>query len=198
MFLCGGQAAPSEALRVIIGLRECCMGAFEGGPADCTCWEPVFEVDQAELQRGLVAGTRTTACSDCAYRPDSPERAGDERYMGSAPGELERLAAGAGTFWCHDGMRKPKEWRHSRLGIVVPATGDFYDPPMVDVDGEAIPFKADGTPGDRCAGWAARRAALAQVSPEGVADGDEQADDDHHADDAEEDSHEPADASVGP
>jgi hypothetical protein len=34
--------------------------------------------------------------------------------------------------------------------------GVSYDPPQID----GIPYKANGQPGERCAGWAARRVQL--------------------------------------
>jgi hypothetical protein len=142
-FVCGREAAPPEALRVLVELRECCLDAIEGGPADCTCWEPVYEVDQAKPNLTLAPTTRTAMCADCAYRPDSPERQGDDRYQ-------DHLGDDAAPFWCHQGMRKPVAYRHP-AGITVEAEADHYAPPIH----QGVPRKADGTPGDRCAGWAA-------------------------------------------
>lgn len=154
-FVCGGSATPDDALRVLAGLVSCCYGAAEDGPTACTCWEPEFELDQEPIDTTLVPATRSAMCADCAYRPDSPERSGDDRYMCASEDGLPDVPV-ASTFWCHQGMRKPLRWRHP-LGIVVECTGDFYKPPIAEIDGQAVPFKADGTPGDRCAGWAAHR-----------------------------------------
>lgn len=95
-------------------------------------------------------------CSDCAYRPDSPERNGNS--MGCNAAQLEQLAAEGTRFWCHDGMRKPVAWRHPagiRIATTSEADGD-YQPPIV----EAVPYRADGQPGLLCAGWVARNRAL--------------------------------------
>lgn len=149
-FICGaGNAAPDEALRVMVALKDCCLGALEDGPGGCTCWEAVYDLDQAPVDRLSMPGTRAEMCADCAYRPGSPESQGDDRYVGkpTAPGVV---------FWCHTGMRKPLRYRHP-AGITVEVTGDFYKPPIRDVDGVAIPYKADGTAGERCAGWAAHQ-----------------------------------------
>lgn len=142
-FVCGGPAAPSQALRILTELRHCCMGSAEHGPADCTCWEPVYDLEQAEPDRSAEPATRAAMCADCAYRPDSPERQGDDRYR---PNE----ATADAPFWCHQGLRKPIAWRH-RLGITVECDTDAYAPPVI----AGVPYKADGSPGERCAGWAA-------------------------------------------
>lgn len=156
-FLCAGNSAPSPVIRILAELATCCLGAAEEGPHACTCWEPVYDLEQQPVQEDLaaVAGTREKACDNCAYRAGSPEREGDDRYQGSEDGDLERFARD-GVFWCHQGMRKPVLWRH-RLGIEVAADSDAYEPPMVRCGPELVPFKADGTPGERCAGWAALR-----------------------------------------
>lgn len=56
--MCGSKGAPDEALRVLVGLASCCLGAAEGGPADCTCWEPVFDLVQVPPVEGLEPQTR--------------------------------------------------------------------------------------------------------------------------------------------
>lgn len=157
-FMCGGQSAPGDVIRILAQLRDCCLGAAEDGPDACTCWEPEHDLIQQDLRRDLAPEIRSEPCADCAYRPDSLERAGDERMSCSAPGELERIARDS-IFWCHDGMRKPVQWRH-RLGIIVELDVDHYDPPIREVDGVAVPFRANGLPGLQCAGWAARRRLL--------------------------------------
>ena len=145
--ICAG-GAPGGALTVLTELIHCCAGAAQIGPGDCTCWEPIYDRDQAEPDEASapVVGAQ---CTDCAYRADSPERAGDERYV-----SIEDVPAGA-PFFCHRGMRKPTAWRHP-AGITVEATGDFYDPPIIHRGRQGVPYKADGSAGDICAGWAAR------------------------------------------
>lgn len=148
-FVCGRQAAPDQALRVLVKLADpCCMGSAEEGPAGCTCWEPEYDLEQQPLADVVEVTTRAAPCDDCAFRPDSPERQGDERYDHH---DLEALT----HFWCHQGIRKPVRWRHP-AGIIVEVDSDAYHPPERMVDGERIPFRADGTPAERCAGFAAR------------------------------------------
>jgi hypothetical protein len=129
----------------------CCIGSAAMGAQYCTCWEPVYDLAQQQAKPGATAA-RKTMCGDCAYRPGSPERNGDERYNGDA-GFLAAIAQTGDIFWCHQGMRRVVKLRHPSGAEVVIST-DHYDPPK---DG-GVPFKADGTPGDICAGWSAHRA----------------------------------------
>jgi len=158
-YVCGAGGPPPDALRTLTGLTGCCLGAAEGGPADCTCWEPIYDLEQQDPDTSQEPAQRAAMCEDCAYRPNSPERSGDPNYSLSGEEGYGVLDLGPSeVFWCHQGMRKPKAWRHP-LGITVEATGDFYAPPIrLDRErGIAVPYKADGSPGDRCAGWAAHR-----------------------------------------
>ncbi len=98
-------------------------------------------------------------CHDCAFRPGSPERQGDERYHGS-DGKLDELAWSGEPFYCHQGLRRVVAWRHP-ADVEVPAGPDDYDPPV----GLTMPYQADGTPAEVCAGWAARRRALEAEAP---------------------------------
>lgn len=144
---------------------ECCPGAKDGGPAACTCWQPVYDLKQTEPPVETIVAValgqlepdvRDRMCSDCAYRPNSPEKTGSDDVNGD-PQLLEQLAATGTRFFCHDGMRKPVGWRHP-AGIEIPAvdTDSDYQPPII----ESVPYRADGQPGLLCAGWAARRRAL--------------------------------------
>jgi hypothetical protein len=163
------QAGQALAIIAAGSPWTCCIGVIERGPAACTCWRPVYDLDQTDPDPdtviALVLGTeqpptRHRMCEDCAYRPNSPERSGDERMAGDAD-ELERLAATGTRFWCHDGMRRPIAWRHP-LGMRIPAAGDGdYQPPII----EGIPWRADGSPGLLCAGWSARHRALTGKTP---------------------------------
>jgi len=129
----------------------CCIGSAAMGAQYCTCWEPVYDLEQQEIQPGAAAA-RKSMCGDCAYRPGSPERSGDERYNGD--GEfLAAIAQTGDIFWCHQGMRRTVKLRHPSGAEVVIST-DHYDPPK----DAGVPFKADGTPSDICAGWSAHRA----------------------------------------
>ncbi|WP_367139255.1 hypothetical protein [Saccharothrix sp. HUAS TT1] len=142
--------------------QTCCWGVVNDGPAGCTCWDPVHDLDQqppdpqavALLAAGLPPATRDGMCGDCAYRPDSPEKNSDPTYRGD-PEFLERIAHDGDRFWCHDGMRRTVRLRHPS-GMEIDAHPGAYDPPIVD----GVPYRADGQPARLCAGWAARRRAV--------------------------------------
>lgn len=121
------------------------------GPGGCTCWEPVFNLNQQPPQAGLEADVRPSMCHDCAYRPGSPEHTGDPD-AGADADDLQALVDTGSVFWCHQGMRQPIHWQHPS-GATTPASPLNYQPPIT----EDKPWKADGTPGDICAGWAALR-----------------------------------------
>lgn len=150
--ICHGSEAPPQALRILTELATCCLGAVEYGPHRCTCWEPEYDVPQSLPRLDVEPATRAKMCADCAFRPDSPERTGDDRYQHS-----DEDPAGLPSFWCHQGMRRPVRWRHP-AGITVDAETDGYEPPVMVRGGESVPYKADGSPGDRCAGWTAHQA----------------------------------------
>jgi hypothetical protein len=163
-YLQSGTAAVL-ALRALEPLR-CCLEGYQSGPAACTCWRPIYDQDQAEHDAKAVAGllagdtepdVRTGMCDDCAYRPGSPERSSDPNVRCDAA-TLERLAQDGATFWCHDGLRKAAAWRHPS-GLTIRAVDEHgdYQPPIV----AGIPIRATGQPGLLCAGWSARRRALA-------------------------------------
>lgn len=129
----------------------CCDGSAVYGAQRCTCWQPVYEVEQAEPRppkgpedlRG-----RRRMCGDCAFRKDSPERSyawGEEA--------LFELADKGEPFWCHEGMRRPTYWRHPD-GRTVPGSPHDWQPAQLG----QIPYQADGSPGLLCAGWLARAA----------------------------------------
>lgn len=128
----------------------CCYGAACEGLHRCTCWEPVYSDEQEPPRADLPTITRAKCCHDCAYRNGSPER---ERGEDEDLRELALAAAfddDAPPFYCHDGMRRIVAWRHPD-GREVPDGPGNYAPPKSD--GRA--FRADGTPADRCGGWAA-------------------------------------------
>lgn len=132
----------------------CCIGCAVNGPQYCTCWVPVLEPVQQPVRAG-EPGRRTSPCHDCAYRKGSPERRGDERYKGDGA-FLDRIAAAAERFWCHQGMRHAVKLVHpsgAEVSLLEKDPPGDYRPPVID----GIPYKADGTPGDLCAGWDARR-----------------------------------------
>lgn len=162
-------------LEALMGL--CCYSKIEYGPERCTCWEPVFDMEQAEpvTERvGMVAGeiparggqsahprlcdlhetptrsvtVRSKCCHDCAYRAGSPERDGGftEEALLALPAQAHRV------FACHQGMVRVIRWTHP-CGVEVPAGEGDYRPPVID----GVAFKADGTPAELCAGWAALR-----------------------------------------
>lgn len=161
MSICMAASTPPPVARMLAELSSCCIGVLEEGPLACSCWDPVYNLEQQPDDGVSAPGQRTEMCADCAYRPDSPERQGDERHACSDDGELDDIARGDNPFWCHQGLRKPVAFKHCTLGIIVPVDTDAYDP-LFRVEGrQRIPIKADGTAGDRCAGWMARRQQLA-------------------------------------
>jgi len=141
----------------------CCIGADVYGPGRCTCWVPIYDLDQTTpdpmagrlLAAGVYPTVRPSMCEDCAYRPGSPEKQGDPQHAGSAE-FLEHIARADEPFWCHDGMRRPVRWVHPS-GASILGHEAAYAPPIVDL----VPYRAEGQPGDQCAGWDARRRALA-------------------------------------
>lgn len=155
-----------QVLQLFAAPVDCCPGRIADGPAGCTCWEPVFDLDQVDPDpaAALAIATgdaqpeeRPRMCGNCAYRPNSPEKTGQATHAGNAS-ELERLARTGERFYCHDGMRVPVAWRHP-AGMRIPAAPDRdgdYQPPIV----LGTPFRVDGRPGLLCAGWAARRRAI--------------------------------------
>lgn len=125
----------------------CCDGSVWDAEL-CTCWEPVYDVEQQPCQP--ITGPaellpRHRMCSDCAFRPGSPERTD-----GYTEEMLLELPVTGEAFWCHDGMRRPAHWRHPD-GRTVPGSPDDWQPARIG----AIPYRADGRPGLLCAGWAA-------------------------------------------
>jgi hypothetical protein len=139
------------------GFVPCCYGAANDGPRGCTCWEPIFDVEQAPVQEGPMA-LRRKSCHDCAYRQGSPER---ERGEFDECGGLSDVAGtGSRAFACHQGARRIVAWRHAILGVFPYAGAGDYRPPSE----HGRMWLADGRPGEYCAGWAAlRRALLGEV-----------------------------------
>jgi hypothetical protein len=137
------------------------MGSALDGPSGCTCWRPVYDLDQQTPDTTLIPEVRATMCGDCAYRPNSPEKSGDP--AAAADGEkLRALVADGVPFWCHVGIRRPTHWAHPS-GATTPGDPLDYSPPQRG----STPFKADGTPADLCGGWAAQRLkAVAEAAPD--------------------------------
>lgn len=133
----------------------CCEGSAALGPGRCTCWDPVFDLEQAADLKAGPPQVRPTACADCAFRPGSPEQQGDERFANSGDGELDDIIGGSAPFLCHQGMRRQLRQVHPTGAVVEDAPG-AYRPP---VKGDRA-WCADGEPAQICAGWVARRRAL--------------------------------------
>lgn len=135
----------------------CCAGSACQSVHHCTCWEPIYDLEQAPLDLSTEPVQRTKCCGDCAYRNDSPERqdAGDQER------DVLALAYAEGNeFWCHQGSRRVVVFRHP-LGAVLPAgEGDYRAPVGPNAAGVECVWRADGTAGERCAGWAAHRRGL--------------------------------------
>ena len=147
-FFCGSLLPAIELPDA--GEGACCIGAAMGGPQRCTCWVPIFDLEQQEPEPRPM-GLRGRPCGDCAYKPGSPERRGEDGYQGDTE-FLDGLILTGEFFACHQGIRKPVRWVHPS-GAEIPGHPAGYDPPLRD----GVPYKADGTPADLCAGWAARR-----------------------------------------
>lgn len=156
MFVCGGG---SEALVFPdAGEGHCCYGTIMNGPQGCTCWEPIYDLEQQEPRLGKPR-TRRRRCPDCAYHDGSPERQNTTGYAGDAE-TLDEIVYSGERFICHQGMRKPSRWIHVPTGTIIEGHPAGYEPPFLN----GLPYKADGTPGDICAGWSrARRRYLADV-----------------------------------
>jgi hypothetical protein len=139
--ICGGRRASVQLAPVDYQARYgwCCFAAANDGPAACSCWEPIYDLEQAEPRIDVTPQTRSQMCGDCAYRIDSPERRED-------PYALVDLE----NFWCHRGIRRPVRWRHPD-GRERPGSPSDYQPPIV----AGVPYRADGQPAARCGGWAA-------------------------------------------
>lgn len=145
-------------------IEPCCYGYMHDGWRGCTCWVPVFNAERQEtpdaehvrlLAAGIEPNTRGEMCVDCAYRPGSPEKRGDQSYRGDAD-FLEEIARKGERFWCHQDLLIVTAWRHPS-GVEVPGHPGAYMPPIV----AGVPYKSDGSSGEVCAGWNARRRALA-------------------------------------
>jgi hypothetical protein len=132
----------------------CCMGNAARGPGGCTCWEPVYDLEQEPVQHGPLA-VRKRMCGDCAFRKGSPEQLGDERHAHSGEGELDGMVLTDGAlFICHQGMRRVVALVHKPTGVRVEQPACAYAPPM----GKGGAWKANGALGDICAGFMAARA----------------------------------------
>ncbi|MES2210933.1 MAG: hypothetical protein V4515_12245 [Chloroflexota bacterium] len=137
--LCGsGEPLPFLTVEDLAAEAWCCYGAVDRGPGGCNCWTPIFDLRQRKVRTDVEPETRASRCHDCAYRPDSPER-----QRGEA---LEALP----NFWCHQGIRRPKAFRHPDGRVRPVEDSADYQPPMV----AGVPYRASGRPADRCAGWA--------------------------------------------
>lgn len=145
-FACGDMFPALE----LPDVGPCCIGSAAMGPQHCTCWEPVYDTGQAEPVPGSL-GMRTRMCHDCAYRPNSPEKRGEKGYQGDAE-TLDELVMNGELFVCHQGFRRVVKYVHPS-GAEIPAHPADYAPSFIG----GIPHKADGSPGDLCAGWSARR-----------------------------------------
>lgn len=134
----------------------CCDGyAMTGDYRRCTCWEPVFDAPQADLDHDTPTGANTAMCHDCAYRPGSPEH-DDLDKIGML---LYDLPAGKGNFFCHQGIRRAVAYRHPD-GRQIPAEDGDYQPPICE-DNHQVQraYKADGSPADLCFGFLSARLA---------------------------------------
>lgn len=148
----GGHAARTWA-REHPDAIPCCDASAYRDMESCTCWRPVFEVDQQPAQPislGDLIVRPGGMCGDCAYRPRSPER-----EVPFVADELLSYPAEGTPFYCHDGIRRPKHWVHPE-GHRVEGDPADYQPLMV----RGVPYRAVGRVALLCAGWAAIAAAV--------------------------------------
>lgn len=138
------------------GEGVCCGEAFQDGPRACICWVATYDREQSRtLAAGLLPmpAIPTRMCPDCAYRPASPERAGDERQQCSGDGELMELVYEGTPFYCHQGCIRVVELRHPSGAVYRPG-GDYRPPVAHNSAAKAnVPYQADGTPALLCSGW---------------------------------------------
>jgi hypothetical protein len=147
---CGGPALwitekENEAALADPEWVPCCWGAINEGPIGCTCWVPVLAVEQPPI---VVAEPtqRHTMCDSCAYRLSDPTRASAE-WLDDNPHRDD------GRFYCHQGLPQPIAWVHpDGRRVETPDSADWQE---TTIDG--VPYRADGTPADLCAGWLAER-----------------------------------------
>lgn len=148
-----------------------CWEACAVDGSDCAVWEAIYWPEPTKDPARLQAGPEPkmpTACGDCAYRPQSPER---QDNGGDLPVTFDPLR----PFHCHVGMPALVGWSHPGLGDVcllassLPTMQDgfligSYDYEPHHVGGRG--FQADGRPLVVCAGWAAHAArVLAEPVP---------------------------------
>lgn len=136
----------------------CCYGSALNGPDRCTCWIPVYDVVQLPPRTEAPSSVMPTMCSTCAFRPGSPERTGNPRAAADWEHLLCLVAKGE-PFWCHDGLLAPVAFLHPPSGTwhVVDDDLAFHPPIQRDAHDTPTPYRADGRPGDLCAGWTAMR-----------------------------------------
>lgn len=131
----------------------CCIGAAMGGLGRCTCWVPVFDAEQAPALVDVDREYQPSMCADCAYRPDSPERASEYEEE-----VLLDLPADGSVFHCHQGIRRPTRYRHPDGHEVLADSSDYQ--PLTDPRMPGVPYRADGRPALICAGWTAHKRAM--------------------------------------
>lgn len=138
-------------------------GSLNGGDG-CTCWEPIYDREQAELISGLEAQARATPCDTCACRslaetlPDGSPVPWD---LENAYGDMLNNARRGRPFYCHKGMRKLIGYRHPQLGQThVDDPDACAEPPFVD----GVPYDADGRPSPLCAAWVGEARRLVRAS----------------------------------
>lgn len=137
----------------------CCERAAHGSAERCSCWVPVYDRRQAPPRPGPL-DVQPDRCADCACRPDSLEaqtyRDGVDRGLASSLDGVMDLARRGVPFFCHEGMRRIRGWRHPISGRWLPLKReDDYAAPMVG----GVAYRADGRPALVCAGWMSFRRA---------------------------------------
>jgi hypothetical protein len=130
----------------------CCVGNDVYGPERCTCWVPVFDLEQStelqEIASPLDCDERDKLCGDCAFRPDSPERSDNDGFTEDTLFDMTR-SGGRQMFFCHQGVRRAIRYEHPDGRVIEAGPGD-YQPVYTG----PVPHRADGRAGEVCAGYA--------------------------------------------
>lgn len=142
----------------------CCFAAANTEGDSCDCWIPVLwpehetNRDGHPIREEGPQNVKREMCSDCAFKPTSPERAkqdgapldyGPDRPFTCHTAEgVDHYSIGQ---WSGHSMPRVTVWVHPPSGVTMPVTEDDYKP----VSRGNRSWLADGSPAPFCAGWGA-------------------------------------------
>jgi hypothetical protein len=136
----------------------CCDSYAYYGPRFCVCWVRIYDQPREPAQPDMPRTTRASMCSDCAFRPGSPERTDSSDAVADSTDLMMIVHNPGQIFWCHDGMPRIIALEHPNgMRVDVPTEDGVvaYDPVII----AGVPYRGDGSPGLMCAGLAAARRA---------------------------------------